>query len=147
MSCYTTFFIISTDDFKKLQKDDRMSIDEVESGIELISINSRGDFGGLVSGMYKFDCYTEIQKNDWDKIYNNYIDMKDNFNNYLKKCETIYSILNNRQDLEDIYDEMQLVKQNLSALESYVDKLGMVFNILEDIHWRKKNYTIVAYEG
>ena len=39
MSCYTTFFIISKDDFRKLQEDKSMLIDAAKSAIELISIN------------------------------------------------------------------------------------------------------------
>lgn len=147
MSCYTTFFIISKDDFRKLQEDKSMSIDKTKSGIELISINSNGDFAALVDGMYEFDDYTEVDKSHWDKIYSNYIDLQDELKNRLKKCEAIYNRLANREELEDICDEMEEIKQNLSILESYKDKLGMVFDILEDITWRKSDYTIIVYEG
>ena len=147
MSCYTTFFIIAKEDFKKLQEDKNMSIDKTKSGIELISINSRGDFAALVGGMYDFDDYTEVDKSHWDKIYSNYIDLQDELKNRLKKCEAIYNRLANREELEDICDEIEEIKQNLSILESYKDKLGMVFDILEDITWRKSNYTIIVYEG
>lgn len=147
MSCYTTFFIISKDDFRKLQEDKSMSIDKTKSGIELISINSNGDFAALVDGMYEFDDYTEVDKSHWDKIYSNYIDLQDELKNRLKRCEAIYNRLTNRDELEDICDEIEEIKQNLSILESYKDKLGMVFDILEDIAWRKSDYTIIVYEG
>ena len=147
MSCYTTFFIISNDDFRKLREDESMLIDAAKSAIELISINSRGDFAALVEGMYKFDQYTEVDKSHWDRIYSNYIDLQDELKNRLKKCETIYNRLTSREELEDICDEMEEIKQNLSILESYKDKLGMVFDILEDITWRKSDYTIIVYEG
>ena len=133
MSCYTTFFIIAKEDFKKLQENYNMSIDETKSGIELLSINSRGDFAALVEGMYEFDDYTEVDKSHWDKIYSNYIDLQDELKNRLKKCEAIYNRLANREELEDICDEIEEIKQNLSILESYKDKLRMVFDILEDI--------------
>lgn len=147
MSCYTTFFIISNDDFRKLQEDKSMSIDKTKSGIELVSINSNGNFAALVDGMYEFDDYTEVDKSHWDKIYSNYIDLQDELKNRLKKCEAIYNRLANREELEDICDEMEEIKQNLSILESYKDKLRMVFDILEDINWRKADYTIIVYEG
>lgn len=147
MSCYTTFFIISKDDFKKLQEDKSMLIDAAKSAIELVSINSRGDFAALVEGMYGFDDYTEVDKSHWDKIYSNYIDLQDKLKNRLKKCEAVYNRLTNREELEDICDEIEEIKQNLSILESYKDKLGMVFDILEDITWRKSDYTIIVYEG
>ena len=147
MSCYTTFFIISKDDFRKLQEDKSMLIDAAKSAIELISINSRSDFAALVEGMYEFDDYTEVDKSHWDKIYSNYIDLQDDLKNRLKKCEAIYNRLASREELEDICDEMEEIKQNLSILESYKDKLGMVFDILEDITWRKSDYTIIVYEG
>lgn len=147
MSCYTTFFIISKDDFRKLQEDKSMSIDKTKSGIELISINSNGDFAALVDGMYEFDDYTEVDKSHWDKIYSNYIDLQDELKNRLKRCEAIYNRLTNRDELEDICDEIEEIKQNLSILESYKDKLGMVFDILEDLAWRKSDYTIIVYEG
>ena len=147
MSCYTTFFIISKDDFRKLQEDKSMLIDVAKSAIELISINSRSDFAALVDGMYEFDDYTEVDKSHWDKIYSNYIDLQDELKNRLKKCEAIYNRLASREELEDICDEMEEIKQNLSILESYKDKLGMVFDILEDINWRKSDYTIIVYEG
>ena len=147
MSCYTTFFIISKDDFRKLQEDKSMLIDAAKSAIELISINSRSDFAALVDGMYEFDDYTEVDKSHWDKIYSNYIDLQDELKNRLKKCEAIYNRLASREELEDICDEMEEIKQNLSILESYKDKLGMVFDILEDINWRKSDYTIIVYEG
>lgn len=147
MSCYTTFFIVTKEDFKKLQEDENISIDAVKSGIELISINSRGDFAALVEGMYKFDHYTEVDKSHWDRIYSNYIDLQDELKNHLKRCEAIYNRLTNREELEDICDEIEEIKQNLSMLESYKDKLGMVFDILEDIAWRKSDYTIIVYEG
>ena len=147
MSCYTTFFIIAKEDFKKLQEDKSMLIDAAKSGIELISINSRSDFAALVEGMYEFDDYTEVDKSHWDKIYSNYIDLQDELKNRLKKCEAIYNRLANREELEDICDEIEEIKQNLSILESYKDKLGMVFDILEDITWRKSDYTIIVYEG
>ena len=147
MSCYTTFFIISKDDFRKLQEDKSMLIDAAKSAIELISINSRSDFAALVDGMYEFDDYTEVDKSHWDKIYSNYIDLQDELKNRLKKCEAIYNRLASREELEDICDEMEEIKQNLSILESYKDKLGMVFDILEDITWRKSDYTIIVYEG
>lgn len=147
MSCYTTFFIISKDDFRKLQEDKSMLIDAAKSAIELISINSRGDFAPLVEGMYKFDDYTEVDKSHWDKIYSNYIDLQDELKNRLKKCEAVYNRLTNREELEDICDEMEEIKQNLTMLESYKDKLGMVFDMLEDITWRKSDYTIIVYEG
>ena len=147
MSCYTTFFIISKDDFRKLQEDKSMLIDAAKSAIELISINSRSDFAALVDGMYEFDDYTEVDKSHWDKIYSNYIDLQDELKNRLKKCEAIYNRLTSREELEDICDEMEEIKQNLSILESYKDKLGMVFDILEDINWRKSDYTIIVYEG
>lgn len=147
MSCYTTFFIISKDDFRKLQEDKNMSIDKTKSGIELVSINSNGDFAALVDGMYEFDDYTEVDKSHWDKIYSNYIDLRDELKNRLKRCEAIYNRLTNRDELEDICDEIEEIKQNLSILESYKDKLGMVFDILEDIAWRKSDYTIIVYEG
>lgn len=147
MSCYTTFFIISKDDFRKLQEDKSMLIDAAKSAIELISINSRGDFAVLVDGMYEFDDYTEVDKSHWDKIYSNYIDLQDELKNRLKRCEAIYNRLTNRDELEDICDEIEEIKQNLSILESYKDKLGMVFDILEDIAWRKSDYTIIVYEG
>lgn len=147
MSCYTTFFIIAKDDFKKLQEDKNMSIDETKSGIELVSINSRSDFAELVEGMYEFDDYTEVDKSHWDKIYSNYIDLQDELKNRLKKCEAIYNRLANREELEDICDEIEEIKENLSILESYKDKLRMVFDILEDIAWRKSDYTIIVYEG
>ena len=72
MSCYTTFFIISKDDFRKLQEDKNMLIDAAKSAIELVSINSRSDFTALVDGMYEFDDYTEVDKSHWDRIYFNY---------------------------------------------------------------------------
>ena len=147
MSCYTTFFIISRDDFRKLQEDKSMLIDAAKSAIELISINSRDDFAALVEGMYEFDDYTEVDKSHWDKIYSNYINLQDELKNRLKKCEAIYNRLTNREELEDICDEMEEIKQNLSILESYKDKLRMVFDILEDIGWRKSDYTIIVYEG
>lgn len=147
MSCYTTFFIISNEDFRKLREDESMSIDAAKSAIELISINSRGDFAALVDGMYKFDDYTEVDKSHWDKIYSNYTDLKNDLKNRLKKCEAVYNRLTSRDELEDICDEMEEIKQNLSILESYKDKLGMVFDILEDITWRKSDYTIIVYEG
>ena len=147
MSCYTTFFIISKEDFKKLQEDKNMLIDAAKSAIELVSINSRDDFAALVEGMYEFDDYTEVDKSHWDKIYSNYIDLQDELKNRLKKCEAVYNRLTNREELEDICDEMEEIKQNLSILESYKDKLGMVFDILEDINWRKSDYTIIVYEG
>lgn len=147
MSCYTTFFIISNEDFRKLREDESMSLDAVKSAVELISINSRGDFAALTDGMYKFDSYTEVHKGHWDKIYSNYIDLQDDLKSRLKKCEAIYSRLTNREELEDICDEIEEIKQNLSILESYKDKLGMVFDMLEDIAWRKSDYTIIVYEG
>lgn len=147
MSCYTTFFIISNEDFKKLQEDKSMLIDAAKSAIELISINSQGDFAALVEGMYEFDDYTEVDKSHWDRIYSNYIDLQDNLKNRLKRCEAIYNRLTDRDELEDICDEIEDIKQNLSILESYKDKLGMVFDILEDITWRKSDYTIIVYEG
>lgn len=147
MSCYTTFFIIAKEDFKKLREDKNMSIDETKSGIELVSINSRGDFAALVEGMYEFDDYTEVDKSHWDKIYSNYIDLQDELKNRLKKCEAIYNRLANREELEDICDEIEEIKENLSILESYKDKLRMVFDILDDIAWRKSDYTIIVYEG
>lgn len=147
MSCYTTFYIVSTEDFEKLQANDDMSISEVESGIELMSISSSDDLTALVRGMYKFDCYTEIQKNDWDKIYCNYVELRDRLKDYLKKCEVIYSLLTSREELEEVYDEIEDVKKKLATLESYADRLGMVFKILEYIRWEKSNYTIVAYDN
>ena len=147
MSCYTTFFIISKEDFKKLQEDKSMLIDAAKSAIELISINSRSDFAALVEGMYEFDDYTEVRKSHWDRIYSNYISLQDDLKNRLKKCEAIYNRLTNRDELEDICCEIEEIKQNLSMLESYKDKLGMVFDILEDITWRKSDYTIIVYEG
>lgn len=147
MSCYTTFYIVSTEDFKKLQENDDMAISEVESSIELMGIGSSNDAAALVRNMYKFDCYTEIQKNDWDRIYSNYIKLRDRFKDDLKKCEAIYSLLTSREELEEAYDEMEEVKKKLATLESYADRLGMVFNIFEYIRWEKTNYTIVAYEG
>lgn len=147
MSCYTTFFIISNEDFKKLQEDKSMLIDAAKSAIELISINSQGDFAALVGGMYEFDDYTEVDKSHWDRIYSNYIDLQDDLKNRLKRCEAIYNRLTSREELEDICDEMEEIKQNLSILESYKDKLGMVFDILEDITWKKSDYTIIVYEG
>lgn len=147
MSCYTTFFIISKEDFKKLQEDKSMLIDAAKSAIELISINSQGDFAALVGGMYDFDDYTEVDKSHWDRIYSNYIDLQDELKNRLKRCEAIYNRLTSRDELEDICDEIEEIKQNLSMLESYKDKLGMVFDILEDIIWRKSDYTIIVYEG
>lgn len=147
MSCYTTFFIVTKEDFKKLQEDENISIDAVKSGIELISINSRGDFAALVDGMYKFDHYTEVNKTHWNKIYSNYIDLQDELKSRLKKCEMIRDRLTRREELEDICDEIEEIKQNLSMLESYKNKLGMVFDMLEDIVWRKKDYTIIVYEG
>ena len=147
MSCYMTFFIISKEDFKKLQEDKSMLIDAAKSAIELISINSQGDFAALVGGMYEFDDYTEVDKSHWDRIYSNYIDLQDELKNRLKRCEAIYNRLTSRDELEDICNEMEEIKQNLSILESYKDKLGMVFDILEDIAWRKSDYTIIVYEG
>lgn len=147
MSCYTTFFMVSTEDFRKLQEDESMSLDAVKSAVELISINSRGDFAALTEGMYRFDHYSEVYKGHWDKIYSNYIDLQDNLKSRLKKCEAIYNRLTNREELEDICDEMESIKQSLSMLESYKDKLGMVFDILDDIAWRKSDYTIIVYEG
>ena len=147
MSCYTTFFIISKEDFKKLQEDKSMLIDAAKSAIELISINSRSDFAALVEGMYEFDDYTEVDKSHWDRIYSNYISLQDDLKNRLKRCEAIYNRLTNRDELEDICCEIEEIKQNLSMLESYKDKLGMVFDILEDIAWRKSDYTIIVYEG
>ena len=147
MSCYTTFFIIAKEDFKKLQEDKSMLIDAAKSAIELISINSQGDFAALVGGMYDFDDYTEVDKSHWDRIYSNYIDLQDDLKNRLKRCEAIYNRLTNRDELEDICCEIEEIKQNLSMLESYKDKLGMVFDILEDIIWRKSDYTIIVYEG
>ena len=147
MSCYTTFFIISNEDFRKLQEDKSMLIDAAKSAIELISINSSGDFAALVGGMYEFDQYTEVDKSHWDRIYSNYIDLQDELKNRLKRCEAIYNRLTSREELEDICDEIEEIKQNLSILESYKDKLGMVFDILEDITWRKSDYTIIVYEG
>ena len=144
MSCYTTFYIVSTKDFKKLQENDDMAISEVESSIELMGISSSDD---LVKGMYKFDCYTEIQKNDWDKIYCNYVKLRDRLKDYLKKCEVIYSQLTSREELEEVYDEMEDVKKKLATLEFYADRLRMVFKIFEYIRWEKSNYTIVAYEN
>ena len=146
MSCYTTFFIIAKEDFKRLQEDKSMLIDAAKSAIELVSI-SRGDFAALVEGMYEFDDYTEVDKSHWDKIYSNYIDLQDELKNRLKRCEAIYNRLTSREELEDICDEIEGIKQNLSILESYKDKLGMVFDILEDIAWRKSDYTIIVYEG
>ena len=147
MSCYTTFFIISKDDFRKLQEDKSMLIDAAKSAIELISINSRSDFAALVENMYEFDDYTEVDKSHWDRIYSNYISLQDDLKNRLKRCEAIYNRLTNRDELEDICCEIEEIKQNLSMLESYKDKLGMVFDILEDIAWRKSDYTIIVYEG
>ena len=147
MSCYTTFFIISNEDFRKLREDKSMLIDAAKSAIELVSINSTGNFAALVEGMYEFDDYTEVDKSHWDKIYFNYICLRDSLKNRLKKCEAIYNRLANREELEDICDEIEEIKQNLSILESYKDKLGMVFDILEDIAWRKSDYTIIVYEG
>lgn len=147
MSCYTTFFIISNDDFKKLQEDKNMSIDKTKSGIELISINSNGDFAALVDGMYDFDDYTEVDKSHWDRIYFNYICLRDSLKDRLKKCEAIYNRLTSRDELEDICNEIEEIKENLSILESYKDKLRIVFDILEDITWRKADYTIIVYEG
>ena len=147
MSCYTTFFIISKEDFKKLQEDKNMLIDAAKSAIELISINSRSDFAALVENMYEFDDYTEVDKSHWDRIYSNYISLQDDLKNRLKRCEAIYNRLTNRDELEDICCEIEEIKQNLSMLESYKDKLGMVFDILEDIAWRKSDYTIIVYEG
>ena len=147
MSCYTTFFIIAKEDFKKLQEDKSMLIDTAKSAIELISINSRSDFAALVEGMYEFDDYTEVDKSHWDRIYSNYISLQDDLKNRLKKCEAIYNRLTNRDELEDICCEIEEIKQNLSILESYKDKLRMVFDILEDIAWRKSDYTIIVYEG
>ena len=147
MSCYTTFFIISKEDFKKLQEDKSMLIDAAKSAIELISINSRSDFAALVEGMYEFDDYTEVDKSHWDRIYFNYICLRDSLKDRLKKCEAIYNRLTNRDELEDICNEIEEIKQNLSILESYKDKLRMVFDILEDITWRKIDYTIIVYEG
>lgn len=147
MSCYTTFFIISNEDFRKLREDESMSIDAAKSAIELISINSRGDFAALVDGMYKFDDYTEVDKSHWDKIYSNYTELKNDLKNRLKKCEAVYNRLTSREELEDICDEIEDIKQNLSMLESYKDKLGMVFDMLEDIAWKKSDYTIIVYEG
>ena len=147
MSCYTTFFIISKEDFKKLQEDKNMLIDAAKSAIELISINSRSDFAALVEDMYEFDDYTEVDKSHWDRIYSNYISLQDDLKNRLKKCEAIYNRLTNRDELEDICYEIEEIKQNLSMLESYKNKLGMVFDILEDIAWRKSDYTIIVYEG
>ena len=147
MSCYTTFFIISKDDFRKLQEDKSMLIDAAKSAIELISINSSGDFAALVGGMYEFDQYTEVDKSHWDRIYSNYIDLQDDLKNRLKRCEAIYNRLTSREELEDICDEIEDIKQKLSILESYKDKLGMVFDILDDIAWRKSDYTIIVYEG
>ena len=147
MSCYTTFFIIAKEDFKRLQEDKSMLIDAAKSAIELVSINSRGDFAALVEGMYECDDYTEVDKSHWDKIYSNYIDLQDELKNRLKRCEAIYNRLTSREELEDICDEIEEIKQNLSILESYKDKLGMVFDILEDITWRKSDYTIIVYEG
>lgn len=147
MSCYTTFFIIAKDDFKKLQEDKNMSIDAAKSAIELISINSRSDFAALVEGMYEFDDYTEVDKSHWDRIYFNYICLRDSLKDRLKKCEAIYNRLTSRDELEDICNEIEETKENLSILESYKDKLRMVFDILEDIAWRKSDYTIIVYEG
>ena len=147
MSCYTTFFVISKEDFKKLQEDKSMLIDAAKSAIELISINSRSDFAALVENMYEFDDYTEVNKSHWDRIYSNYISLQDDLKNRLKRCEAIYNRLTNRDELEDICCEIEEIKQNLSMLESYKDKLGMVFDILEDIAWRKSDYTIIVYEG
>ena len=147
MSCYTTFFIISNEDFRKLREDKSMLIDAAKSAIELISINSGGDFAALVEGMYEFDQYTEVDKSHWDRIYSNYIDLQDELKNSLERCEAIYNRLTSREELEDICDEIEEIKQNLSILESYKDKLGMVFDILEDITWRKSDYTIIVYEG
>ena len=147
MSCYTTFFIIAKEDFKKLQEDKSMLIDTAKSAIELVSINSRSDFAALVESMYEFDDYTEVDKSHWDRIYSNYISLQDDLKNRLKKCEAIYNRLTNRDELEDICCEIEEIKQNLSILESYKDKLRMVFDILEDINWRKSDYTIIAYEG
>lgn len=147
MSCYTTFFIISKDDFRKLKEDKSMLIDAAKSAVELISINSRSDFAALVEGMYEFDDYTEVDKSHWDRIYSNYISLQDDLKNRLKRCEAIYNRLTNRDELEDICCEIEEIKQNLSMLESYKDKLGMVFDILEDITWRKSDYTIIVYEG
>ena len=147
MSCYTTFFVISKEDFKKLQEDKSMLIDAAKSAIELISINSRSDFAALVENMYEFDDYTEVDKSHWDRIYSNYISLQDDLKNRLKRCEAIYNRLTNRDELEDICCEIEEIKQNLSMLESYKDKLGMVFDILEDIAWRKSDYTIIVYEG
>lgn len=147
MSCYTTFFIISKDDFRKLQEDKSMLIDAAKSAIELISINSRGDFAALVEGMYEFDDYTEVDKSHWDRIYFNYICLRDSLKDRLKKCEAIYNRLTSRDELEGICNEIEETKENLSILESYKDKLRMVFDILEDIAWRKSDYTIIVYEG
>lgn len=147
MSCYTTFFIVSTEDFKKLQEDRDMSLDAAKSCVELISINSRSDFAALTEGMYKFDYYTEVKESHWNKIYSNYIELQDDLKNRLKRCEAVYNRLTNREELEDICDEMEDIKQNLSILESYKDKLSMVFDMLKDIAWRKSDYTIIVYEG
>lgn len=147
MSCYTTFFIISKDDFRKLQEDKSMLIDAAKSAIELISINSRSDFAALVGNMYEFDDYTEVDKSHWDRIYFNYICLRDSLKDRLKKCEAIYNRLTSRDELEDICNEIEETKENLSILESYKDKLRMVFDILENITWRKADYTIIVYEG
>lgn len=147
MSCYTTFYMVSTEDFKKLQEDESLSLDAVKSGIELVSINARGDFAALTDGMYRFDCYTEVSESHWDKIHSNYIELHDELENRLKKCEAIYNRLTSREELEDICDEMEDIKQSLSMLETYKERLSMVFDILNDITWRKSNYTIIVYEG
>ena len=107
MSCYTTFFIIAKEDFKKLREDKNMSIDETKSGIELVSINSRSDFAELVGNIYEFDRYTEVDKSHWDTIYSNYLDIQDELKNRLKKCEAIYNRLTSRAELEDICDEIE----------------------------------------
>lgn len=146
MSCYTTFYIVPIEDFKKFQENDVMSISESKSSIELMSISSSDDLSVFVRGVYKSGCYIEIQKNDWDKIYTNYVELRDRLKDYLKKCEVIYSLLSSREELEDVYDEMEAVKKKLARLESYADRLGMVFEIFENIKWEKSNYTIIVYE-
>lgn len=73
--------------------------------------------------------------------------MQNDLKNRLKRCEAVYNRLTSREELEDVCDEIEDIKQNLSMLESYKDKLGMVFDMLEDIAWRKSDYTIIVYEG
>lgn len=128
MSCYTTFFIISKDDFRKLQEDKSMLIDAAKSAIKLISINSRGDFAALVDGMYEFDDYTEVDKSHWDRIYSNYIDLQDDLKNHLKRCEAVYNRLTAEKNLRTY--AMRWKKLNKIYLYLSLTRINLVWSLI-----------------